>query len=149
MTGALGRCVLPAAFVGIVGLLGVRAAQYSLKPEFDISLPYHHPVWFELDDVSYVHEVSDGRLRIEARHAQPGHERIGYFRLGPSTFVNLSSVRVVRLRGGESEWQVTAKAAQLTDESIELSNDVVLTDAGHTTRPARVRISLKSGRLRR
>jgi len=145
----LHRFALGFAFVALVAVLSAKAVSYSLEPDFELRLPYHHRTWFEIDGASYVHRLPDGELRIHAEHVRPGHERIGYFRLGPSTFLELRGVALTCTRDGKRVWRATAARGELRTNSLGLEGEVVITEASKSRTLARATVSLTTGRLQR
>ena len=136
-----------AASIVLLPLL-LRARQLSTLPEFEPGLPTSSPPWLHLEDVVFARETSRGTLLIRACFAHPGHETVGFFKLGPSTFAELEDVRVTCSRRGDVLWSARGPRARLSPERLRFSGQSsVLGRDGKRRTCKSVTIDLRTGRL--
>ena len=86
---------------------------------------------------------------IRAGHMRPGHQRVGFFKFGPSTFVDLEEMELeYRPRTGEP-YRVRCPRARLTRRQISCAERAIVQRGEGAPRPGRgVEIDLDNGRLR-
>ena len=90
-----------------------------------------------------------GELLIQARLMQPGHQRVGFFKLGPSTFIALEDVTVECRSEKGCRYRVQGRKARLAARSLTFRGMALVRRGGDPARPGRkVEIDLESGRLR-
>ena len=91
-----------------------------------------------------------GDLHIQATEARPGHERVGFFRLGPSTFVDLTGVSVVcKDQENREVFRATARSGRLVDGKLEMRHGTILeTPLRSALTPDKLTIDLTRGSFR-
>jgi hypothetical protein len=82
--------IVLAAFVG----LSIRAIHFASVPPFEPASPLAAGPRIELRGVAFTRQTPRGRLEVRVERICPGHRRVGYFMLGPSTHLALEQVSV-------------------------------------------------------
>ena len=140
-TWILGLLLLP-----LVAIQGWGIARFAAAPDFAVGIvkPLHSRL--DVEQLSMTRRVRGGVLEIRARRARPGHETIGLFKWGPSTFLSLREVEVQLRAAGGVVWTAGAGSAELRDEAIELYDSPLLTrERGRAEAFRQLRIDLRTG----
>lgn len=129
--------------------LGWRAVELAQTPAFTLGrVEYRRPT-IEVHGFEFAHKMASGTLRVNAARAIPGHATVGYFKLGPSTFLELQKVTATFSAPSAVGWQVTGGVAHLDAQDLVFSESPLLMNAAGAAQSCReVRISLDSGRVR-
>ena len=124
-----------------------RVVTHTSTRPFQLGLPDSRPPSFTAHGLKSLIATPAGNLRIEAMKAKPGHGQVGFFRLGPSTFVDLTEVRV-QCTNSENRvlFNITAQKGRYADDSLELRHSIVIkTPHQPPRRPDKVTIDLTQG----
>ena len=128
--------------------MGWRAVELAGAEEFTPGLPRWRPPTVSVAEIEFAHETEQGTILVHARLAMPGHRDVGFFKLGPSTFLDLRVVDARCERGGTLLWTVTGPSATLRNGRLEFAKRPTITRASKPMEHCRrVRIELRTGAL--
>jgi len=131
----------------VTALLGVRAWDWARVPPFEPDIVVRERHEFELQGVSFTRNTPAGVLRIRARRLRPGHQTVGFFKLGPSTFIALEDVVVECTEADGGKWVIRESRARMDARKIRFRKGVTIQREGSPTmRHRRVSVDLTSGR---
>lgn len=125
----------------------VVAIELGCLPPFAIGAPLATRSSFAARGVRIATATPGGELEIEAALAEPGHERLGVFELGPSTFMRLRGVQVRCRRGTEVVWSVQAVRGRLDAATLTLSRSTLERAGVPPTLARGARVDLDTGEL--
>jgi len=64
------------------------------------------------------HETPAGAIRTRARRVRPGHQTVGFFKFGPSTFLELEDVTLERSGPDDARWRIIGRRARLRGPAL-------------------------------
>ncbi|MFQ5503617.1 MAG: hypothetical protein ACE5F1_02340 [Planctomycetota bacterium] len=128
--------------------LVLRIRYFAAFPGFEPGIVYYRRPQLELEGVQMLRRATRGELTIRAGALRPGHERLGFFELGPSTFFELERIRARCTAEQGAGWELSAATAKLQQRRIVIQNGPVLVvRGGRLSTIESATIHLDSGRL--
>lgn len=130
----------------LVASFGSRAAHYLSIPDFEPGFKGHLREHAELHDVTMASALPSGTIEVSAVEMRPGHETVGFFKLGPSSYLALEGVEVEWQGGDGDRWKAIGRRARLGMKTLEFESRVLVVDTDGEVRPEkRLRIDLRDG----
>ncbi|MCA8973615.1 MAG: hypothetical protein KDC98_02790 [Planctomycetes bacterium] len=150
-----GHRLAAAVLLAFVVIVGWRAVALARTRPFELGRPEYRRPTLAASELEFNHDMDAGTLRVRAGRAAPGHETVGFFKLGPSTFLELRQVTAsFEARGGDDpngpvDWRVDGEVARLGADELVFAEGALLENAtGASERCNEIRIGLRSGRVR-
>lgn len=132
------RTALP--FALIAGVIAGHSLRLGCALPFTPALPAPAARALELRDCRLQMPKASGRVRVHAAEVRPGHERLGPFRLGIPTHLELHFV-TAEAAGDAGASTFHCRRGRLTTEGLRLEGPVLCREPGGTSLAGEVTVS--------
>jgi hypothetical protein len=100
------------------GWLGLRACAVARLPGFAPRIELRRLPSWESRGLELLNETPAGAIRTRARRVRPGHQTVGFFKFGPSTFLDLEDVTLERSGPDDIRWRVIGRRARFRGQAL-------------------------------